>query len=135
LIARVTATEYAVRVDLKCNQGNHYQLSFGGTYYPDSHVKFADVKVSQSESPVLDFMAGKDFGIGMFGNRGSSVVSAGIRFAQFNSKSSVNINGIPDLQYPSAPINSIPELEAFLYATYIFTPTPASRTLSEVFEG
>jgi hypothetical protein len=29
LIARVTATEYAVRVDLKCNQGNHYQLWFG----------------------------------------------------------------------------------------------------------
>ena len=33
---------------------------------------------------IADFQAGKDVGLGMFGNGGKSVFSAGVRFAQFN---------------------------------------------------
>ncbi|HEV2561804.1 MAG TPA: hypothetical protein VGT78_06650 [Rhizomicrobium sp.] len=75
-----------------------------GTRYPSSHVKFADAAARQSERHVvLDFQAGKDVGLGMFGG-GSSVLSAGIRFAQFSSKSKVTMHMEPDVQYPTIPI-------------------------------
>jgi len=49
---------------------------------------------ANSEShTVLDFMAGKDVGLGMFG--GSSVLSAGIRFAQFDARSNVLMKSRP----------------------------------------
>jgi iron complex outermembrane recepter protein len=79
-----------------------------GTKYPNNHVKFADGRASQSEAhTILDFQAGKDVGLGMFGQRGSSVLSAGVRFAQFSSKASVNLRAEPDVQYPSPtkPLN------------------------------
>ena len=46
--------------------------------------KFSSTHAGHQEShDVLDFQAGKDVGLGMFGARGSSVVSVGVRFAQF----------------------------------------------------
>jgi len=76
-----------------------------GTLYPSSHVKFADAAAKQSEShAVLDFQAGKDVGLGLFGGHGTSVLSAGIRFAQFSSKSKVTMHMEPDVQYPTVPI-------------------------------
>lgn len=44
---------------------------------------------------ILDFRAGKDFGLGMFGSGGSSAVSLGVRYAQFNSQSSSVITSHP----------------------------------------
>jgi hypothetical protein len=44
---------------------------------------------------VLDFQAGKDVGLGLFGTGGSSVVSAGVRFAQFTSSSDVLLHARP----------------------------------------
>jgi hypothetical protein len=44
---------------------------------------------------ILDFQAGKDFGLGMFGREGSSVFSLGVRFAQFNSKGNTQIRSQP----------------------------------------
>ena len=70
-----------------------------GTLYPSSHVKFADAAAKQSEShAVLDFQAGKDVGLGLFGGHGTSVLSVGIRFAQFSSKSKVTMRMEPDVQ-------------------------------------
>jgi iron complex outermembrane receptor protein len=45
---------------------------------------------------IIDFQAGKDVGLGLFGGGGSSVISAGVRFAQFNSRSSATIHGEPN---------------------------------------
>jgi hypothetical protein len=44
---------------------------------------------------ILDFQAGKDVGLGMFGNNGHSKVNVGIRYAQLDSNRSVNIHYQP----------------------------------------
>jgi hypothetical protein len=44
---------------------------------------------------ILDFQVGKDVGIGRFGSDGSSIVSAGVRIAQFNSRNHVDIKSQP----------------------------------------
>ncbi len=48
---------------------------------------------------VLDFQAGKDVGLGLFGARGSSIVSLGVRFAQFTSTSNVMLKSDPRLAF------------------------------------
>jgi hypothetical protein len=66
------------------------------TTKPLFRAVFADAAVDFKEShAVLDFMAGKDVGLGMFGGRGSSVVSAGVRFAQFVSKTDTSLYARP----------------------------------------
>ena len=46
---------------------------------------------------ILDFQAGKDVGLGMFGVRdGSSVVNFGVRFAQFSNQSNISLKSDPD---------------------------------------
>ena len=50
---------------------------------------------------ILDFMAGKDFGLGLFGRSGTSVLSGGIRFAQFRSKSGLSVYADPDYANPN----------------------------------
>jgi iron complex outermembrane receptor protein len=61
---------------------------------------FADTRVQNDESHLIaDFQAGKDLGIGMFGNRGSSVFNFGVRFAQFNSKSNISLKSDPDWHF------------------------------------
>ena len=86
-------------------------------YYPGHYNRFSEGISLQSEQHlVLDFQAGKDVGLGMFGGSGSSVLSAGVRFAQFSSKSSVTLHALPDLQYPTKPVvaPSLPALSAFI---------------------
>jgi hypothetical protein len=56
--------------------------------------RFADTLAHDSEKhDVIDFQAGKDVGLGMLG---SSTVSAGVRFAQFTSRSNAAIHANPD---------------------------------------
>jgi iron complex outermembrane recepter protein len=85
-----------------------------GLKYPSSHVRFADGKSSHREQHLtLDFMAGKDVGLGMFGNGGTSIFSAGVRVAQLNSRGNVNLHAEPDVQYPTAAITSVAGFLAF----------------------
>ncbi len=49
----------------------------------------------------------------MFGGRGSSILSAGVRIAQFTSKSNVSLHAEPDVHYPTAPIYSVNAFFAF----------------------
>jgi len=59
--------------------------------------RFGDTVARESEKlAIIDFQAGKDIGLGMLGAGASSTLSAGIRFAQFRSRSSVAINADPD---------------------------------------
>ena len=54
----------------------------------------------QSEShAIVDFQAGKDLGIGLFGRSSSSSLNIGVRFAQFTSKSRINLRENPDWQF------------------------------------
>src|SRR6185437_537657 len=76
--------------------------------YPSSHPvewpearKFADTAAHRSESHlIVDFQAGKDVGLGMFGLRdGQSVVSLGVRFAQFSRRSNISLKSDPDWHF------------------------------------
>lgn len=72
------------------------------SYYYPIFAPGADYVRSKSREQqthtVLDFQAGKDLGLGMFG--GTSVVSAGVRIAQFTSGMTANINADPNYQFP-----------------------------------
>jgi len=54
---------------------------------------------THSTSLTLDFHAGKDVGLGVFGAHGTSTLSAGIRFAQFTSRSKVRIDSDPNAAF------------------------------------
>lgn len=85
----------------------HYQADFPSvekyllpfispTTIPLGRAKFSDaVARSEEKHAVLDFMAGKDVGLGMFGANGTSVISAGVRFAQFVSKGNTTLYARP----------------------------------------
>ncbi len=62
------------------------------------HVfQFIDARKDSSEShAILDFQVGKDVGLGMFGAGSSSVFNAGVRFAQFDARSSTSFASDPD---------------------------------------
>lgn len=60
-------------------------------------LPFSDADRKESEShAVLDFQAGKDVGLGMFGRGSTSVFSFGVRFAQFSTRSDVTFGSQPD---------------------------------------
>jgi hypothetical protein len=50
---------------------------------------------------ILDFAAGQDVGLGMFGASGTSVISGGVRVAQFSSGQIASNLGDPNNHYPS----------------------------------
>jgi hypothetical protein len=114
-----------------CSQGKY------GSFYPSSHVKFADGRSSQNERHlILDFEAGKDVGLGRFGEHGSSVISAGVRIAQLNSKSNVALRAEPDVNYPSAPLTTFLQYRGFGYNNSInFHDYAASETATRSFHG
>jgi iron complex outermembrane receptor protein len=67
---------------------------------PPSAARFADTLVQNSESHfILDFQAGKDVGLGIFGEHGSSVLNLGVRFAQFQSRSNISLKSDPDWRF------------------------------------
>jgi len=67
--------------------------SFGKT-----STNYAETTVHQSESHlILDFQAGKDVGLGMFGRDSHSSFSAGVRVARFNFHSDVTIKARPEV--------------------------------------
>jgi len=76
-------------------------------------ANFADTRAKQYEShAVLDFQAGKDVGLGIFGHGSNSTFSMGVRFAQFTSRQSATIYARSDLQwydrYPDNPNKYVP---------------------------
>lgn len=82
---------------------NQYTKHVGG-YWSKYYTGIQTSKGSSSEKHlIVDFQAGKDFGLGMFGHEGSSVLSAGVRYAQFNSHSNVSMHsvtaGVPSSYY------------------------------------
>jgi hypothetical protein len=65
-------------------------------YSGKNYVAYRLFSAQSGESHIiLDFQAGKDVGLGKFGSNGTSVISAGVRIAQFNSHSHVDIKSQP----------------------------------------
>ena len=80
----------------------YYYQSYPPHAYVPIFGKFADTNWATSERhAILDFQAGKDVGLGLFGSGSSSVVSFGVRFAQFSSKSTASINADPTIHNPT----------------------------------
>jgi len=64
-------------------------------YTPAFRV-FGDDQTDRQETHLIaDFRAGKDVGLGMFGRGSTSVISAGVRFAQFTSKVDTTLHARP----------------------------------------
>lgn len=65
---------------------------------------FSDSDVHNSSSQlILDFKAGKDVGLGLFGRDSHSTVAVGVRFAQMASRSRVDIHARPDFEFGPYP--------------------------------
>lgn len=73
---------------------NQYTKHTGG-YWRKYYDGIQSTKGSSDEKHlILDFQAGKDFGLGMFGHEGSSVLSVGLRYAQFTSRGNITVHSI-----------------------------------------
>jgi hypothetical protein len=83
--------------------------------------QFGDGQSNYGESHmVLDFQAGKDVGLGLFGGHGSSIISAGVRFASFKTNSNLTLN--------ARPSNRIGTIHHGTLTLYLSTPTPHYKT-------
>src|SRR5690554_6381654 len=70
--------------------GDPPQYVSGGEY-------FSTIEVDQYEDhTVVDFMVGKDVGLGLMGEGGTSVIGLGMTYAQFRSATCIDMVGIPD---------------------------------------
>jgi hypothetical protein len=78
-------------------------------HIPANGMRFATTTSQTHDTQlVLDFMAGKDVGLGFLGSNSSSTFSAGVRFAQFTSRSKVRVDSDPDFGF------------SYKYATSVF---------------
>jgi len=82
--------------------------SLGSVFGKVLAAQFIDTKAqSDGSDAVLDFQAGKDVGLGMFGASGSSTISLGVRFAQFSSKSNIMLKSDPDWHFNYRDFGSV----------------------------
>jgi len=85
-------------------------------------LPFSDVEHKSSEShAVLDFRAGRDVGMGMFGHDSSSVFSLGVRFAQFGSQSNTAFKSQPDFHPTYKYFGGAKHINAIHYHNYLAT--------------
>lgn len=81
------------------NPVDHYIIA----HFPGA--KFSNTSASQREShTIIDFMAGKDVGLGILGTHGASTLGAGVRFAELSSRSGANLAQDPDFHITQAVI-------------------------------
>lgn len=78
-----------------------YHVPLNPLASPVSHYLYTN----HTSYAILDFSAGKDVGFGVFGRSGSTTISAGVRFAQFNAHSDVDIAAIPNADWAYRTIN------------------------------
>jgi len=83
--------------------------------YPITH-QVAGGTVSQKHESylILDFTAGKDVGLGLFGSHGSSELNLGVRFAQFTSRSKTRIDALPNIGISYKYITALGSLPAYI---------------------
>ena len=65
--------------------------------YVTGGENFGTIEVGQYEDhSIVDFMVGKDVGLGLMGEGGTSVIGLGMTYAQFRSASDIDMIGVPD---------------------------------------
>lgn len=74
-----------------------YHKTFTKPVKENANSFSADTTTAESHT-IVDFSAGKDVGLGMFGRDSSSVVGAGVRIASFSSKTNIiQFQGVDDI--------------------------------------
>jgi hypothetical protein len=74
-----------------------YSSSGAARTFFQSADKFSDTDTYGSEHHlIVDFRVGKDVGLGLFGSKGSSILSLGVRFAQFGTDTNIALKSNPD---------------------------------------
>ena len=106
-----TSTDRHVRQQSPFSAPYHYDVypsSPGFVAYTRAPIaaRFADTTARNSEQhAIADFQAGKDVGLGLFGSHSSSVVSMGVRFAQFTERSNISLKSDPDWRFQLKPFD------------------------------
>ena len=81
--------------------------------------KFSNTHARHQENhDILDFHAGKDVGLGMFGRDSSSTLSLGVRFAQFTSDATFDIRARPVVHFYD---KSFPTFHIAIHHPYFHT--------------
>jgi hypothetical protein len=100
--------------------GVHHHTNFF-KHYPKA-ARFTDAAAKESENHViLDFQAGKDVGLGLFGQDASSTLNVGVRIAQFRSKSRSTLKEDPDWQFKTQITHVFSSY--YFYGPHIFRQT------------
>ncbi len=74
----------------------YYNLYLSFPFPPGSKRFASTTSQTHDTHLVLDFQAGKDVGLGVWGTHGNSAINAGVRFAQFTSQSKARIDSDPN---------------------------------------
>jgi iron complex outermembrane receptor protein len=106
---------------------------------PPTRVDFSTTQSRQSEfHAIIDLEIGKDVGLGLLGPDDSSTFTAGLRMAQFVSKSSASIQARPDLVFANYPhtdeFDHVPLYLPFDYHTNFHT-YGAQAQIKRSFQG
>ena len=98
--------------------------------------QFVDSAKSSSEShAVLDFQVGKDVGFGLFGTGGTSSLNFGVRFAQFNSRSSTTFQSDPDARHYTNKFVIFTGFTITLLTKAVYHTHKAAALASRSFQG
>jgi len=92
----------SVQKTLKYGVTNLLNGHISHNFVTRTRTRFNDTSIKYTEShAIVDFMAGKDVGLGAFGRGSSSVVGLGVRFAQFHTNSQSVFRSQPDPHFPT----------------------------------
>ncbi|HEV2562228.1 MAG TPA: hypothetical protein VGT78_08800 [Rhizomicrobium sp.] len=139
---RIGRSGNSQEVDHQTNGFHYFKYHNGHPTGPTDNIRgtsdFSDTNVRHKEThAILDFSAGKDLGLGMFGKHSSSEINIGVRFAQFASRSTFDVRARPDLHVKYAtnstflPSNTVLTVPLLYFHTYHAT-AQASRSFRGV---
>src|SRR5690606_4902973 len=84
--------------------------------YVTGGENFGTIEVEQYEDhTIVDFMVGKDVGLGLMGEGGTSTIGLGMTYAQFRSATDIDMVGIPDRYIAAYTENKYPTSHNSLY--------------------
>lgn len=105
----------AIRYGRSNNKKHLHQQTtaqLGRTFYPGAPIKYQAITrwndtatVNRETHSVVDFQAGRDFGLGLFGRASTSEIKFGVRYGQFSAKANTVFHSLPDQYFPKAFLN------------------------------
>jgi hypothetical protein len=111
IVFQPEGSDWVIKADLRYSRANGgRQVDYQSKVpWPDgssfqtgdsTYKKYSQTQTHNRQSDfLLDFSVGKDVGLGLFGRHGSSVLSAGVRFAQFTARDSIDNYARPNVGF------------------------------------